>query len=103
MELKSALDWQGVCSVGYSGHSFRIGAATAAAEAGIGDAVIQQLGRWRSAAYKGYVQLKRESLAGISRQMLGQKSGGEQHFTAAQQEGQRSRQSKTSVNKTNAL
>ena len=103
VELKSALDRQGVCSAGYSGHSFRIGAATAAAEAGIGDAVIQQLGRWRSAAYKGYVQPKRDSLAGISRLMLGQKSGGEQQSAAAQQEGQRSRQSKTSVNTTSVL
>lgn len=53
------------CSDGYSGHNFRIGAATAVAEAGFGDAVIQQLGRWRIAAYKGYVQPERERLAEI--------------------------------------
>ena len=44
VELKSALERWGVCSEGYSGHSFRIGAATTAAEAGVHDAVIQQLG-----------------------------------------------------------
>ena len=34
----------------YAGHSFHIGAATTAAMAGV-DAMIQTLGRWRSAAY----------------------------------------------------
>ncbi len=70
VELKSALEQRGVCSQEYSGHSFRIGAATTATGAGVGDAVIQQLGRWRSAAYKGYVQPERESLAGIPQQMV---------------------------------
>lgn len=82
VELKSALERQGVCSEGYSGHSFRIGAATTAAEVGIGDAVIQQLGRWKSAAYKGYVQPKREALAGIPRRMISHNAGQEQQVPA---------------------
>ena len=68
-EVKLALERRSVHSEGYSGHSFRIGAATTAAETGVGDAVIQRLGRWKSAAYKGYVQPEREGLAGIPRQM----------------------------------
>ncbi len=75
-ELKAALVKKGVCSEGYSGHSFRIGAATMAAEAGVGDAVIQQLGRWRSDAYKSYVQPRREALVGIPKQMIARKRKG---------------------------
>ena len=37
-------------------HSFRIGGATAAAKAGVPAYKIQQLGRWRSDAFKRYIQ-----------------------------------------------
>ena len=56
-EIRSALERVGTS---YSGHSFRIGAATTA---GVEDAVIKILGRWESTAYLQYVQLPRESLA----------------------------------------
>ena len=75
VEVKAALERGGVCSDGFSGHSFRIGAATAAAEAGVGDAVIQLLGRWKSDAYKGYVQPERVRLAGIPRRMAKRGAG----------------------------
>lgn len=42
----------GVDPKGYSGHSFRRGAASSAATLGLTDLEIQQLGRWRSDAYK---------------------------------------------------
>ena len=54
---------------GYSGHSFRIGAATSAAQAGLGDALIKTLGRWESAAYQRYIRTPRDTLAGISSQL----------------------------------
>ena len=45
------------------GHSFRIGAATAAARRGIEDSVIKILGRWESAAYQQFVKIPRDQLA----------------------------------------
>ena len=38
-------------------HSFRIGGASAAASAGVSDAVIKILGRWSSDAYRRYIRL----------------------------------------------
>ncbi|KAF5387550.1 hypothetical protein D9757_006561 [Collybiopsis confluens] len=55
--LKSHLEAAGIPSVGYSGHSFRRGAATSAAAAGYSDYEIQLLGRWRSDAYKLYIDV----------------------------------------------
>ena len=51
----------------YSGHSFRIGAASAASATGIEDSTIKTLGRWQSAAYQSYVRIPRESLAAVSK------------------------------------
>jgi len=39
----------------YNTHSFRIGGATSAAEAGVSQATIQQLGRWCNQAYQRYI------------------------------------------------
>ena len=50
--VREALLAVGVDADLYSGHSFRSGAATTATARGIGDAMIQLLGRWRSDAYK---------------------------------------------------
>ena len=54
---------------GYSTHSFRIGAATVAKEAGISNVHIKMLGHWNSDAYQLYVRTPKEYLARPSRQL----------------------------------
>ena len=65
-ELKRASTTSGIDADKYNNHSFRIGAATTAAEKGIEDSRIQTLGRWKSTAYLLYVKLSREHLAQYS-------------------------------------
>ena len=50
--VRSALNQAGVDSSSYTGHSFRIGAATTAAEVGLQDSLIKTLDRWQSEAYQ---------------------------------------------------
>ena len=46
-EVRKTLTAAGLDQAGFSGHSFQIGAATTAAQAGIPDSTTQTLGRWR--------------------------------------------------------
>ena len=73
-EVKTALTAAGVDRAGYSGHSFRSGAATTAAERGLGEATIKLLGRWRSSAYQLYIKTPRDQLAQVSK-VLSAKDG----------------------------
>ena len=50
----------------YTGHSFRIGAATAAAQEGLPGSMIQMLGRWRSSAFQRYIRMPASTLLSIS-------------------------------------
>jgi len=55
-EVKRALEKEGLAAEGISGHSFRIGAATAAAEGGASEDDVKALGRWKSREYRGYIR-----------------------------------------------
>lgn len=71
VKVKDALAAAGVDNSCYSGHSFRSGAATTAAEQGIGDATIKLLGRWKSSAYQVYIKTPRDHLAGVAKVLSG--------------------------------
>ena len=64
--VKRALRSANIDATAYSGHSFRIGAASVAAAAGVPAYFIKMLGRWESEAYHLYIRTPRESLASIS-------------------------------------
>ena len=68
-KFREYLTLAGVDCTTYSGHSFRIGAASTAAAKGIPDSVIQTLGRWKSSAYLSYVRIAPEKLAALSKQL----------------------------------
>ena len=54
----------------YNTHSFRIGAATSAKQAGISDLCIKMLGRWQSNAYETYIRMLRQQLVALSKQLV---------------------------------
>ena len=54
-EVRQAMRVSGIDDKLYSGHSFRIGAATTAASCGLQDSLIKMLGRWESAEEQGMV------------------------------------------------
>ena len=67
--VQSTLQLAGIDPSGYSGHSFRMGAATTAAAKGIDADTIRTLGRWSSDTYQRYIQIPRQELAIISQQI----------------------------------
>ncbi len=68
-QIRDTLRALGLPQDDYAGHSFRIGAATTAAIAGIADSSIQTLGRWQSAAFLQYIRTPKEQLATFARVM----------------------------------
>ena len=67
--LQSTLSAVGITGT-YSGHSFRIGAATTAAQQGLPDHLIKTMGRWSSDAYLLYVRTPVQSILNVSGQLL---------------------------------
>jgi len=70
-EVWNAMEAVGLPHTQFAGHSFRIGAATAAARAGVEDSVIRTLGRWNSSAFLAYIRTPREHLSQFSRTLVG--------------------------------
>ena len=64
--LKRILGSAGV-QCNFSSHSFRIGAATAAAQAGVPDHLIQTLGRWSSKAYQVYIRTPPDQITRLAK------------------------------------
>ena len=64
--LKGALTSANIDPSGFSGHGFRIGAATTAAKVGLPDSTIKQLGRWKSATYQRYIRPSSSHLAKLA-------------------------------------
>ena len=69
--LFQALKDSGVDPSNFKGHSFRIGAATTAAKAGLSDSLIQALGRWRSSAFMSYIRTPKDVLLAASVSLAG--------------------------------
>ncbi len=68
--LRNTLRQAGIDDTKYATHSFRSGAASTAAEAGIPDVHIKMLGRWKSDAYQLYVKTPPIKLAPLTRQLV---------------------------------
>ena len=68
--VRSTLASVGVDTSRYIGHSFRIGAATTAAQAGLQDLLIQTLGWWKSSAFLSYIHTPPSQLLAVSAQLL---------------------------------
>ena len=58
-KLREALVAVGVDQSSFAGHSFQIGVATAASQAGFSVSTIETLGRWSSAAFLTYIRTPR--------------------------------------------
>ena len=67
-EVHSALVTDGLDGNGFTGHSFRIDAATTAKAKGVSDSTVKTLGRWRSDAFQLYVRWPGPDLATVSSQ-----------------------------------
>jgi hypothetical protein len=65
-ETRKLLNLAGLNASNYAGHSYRIGAATTAAEAKLPSWLIKTLGRWSSDCYERYIRTPTSTLSGVS-------------------------------------
>ena len=70
--IRDGLSLAGINLADYGGHSFRIGAATTAAQIGIQDSTIKTLGCWQSSAYMLYIRTPRVTLCAIFKVLVDQ-------------------------------
>ena len=71
---QQALQKSGAIGQHFNGHSFRIGAATSASQAGVPETIIKILGRWSSMTYQRYIRPSTTELAAITRVIAGTQS-----------------------------
>ena len=76
--VQAALKLAGMSPEAYTGHSFRIGAATTAAKCGVEDSLIQTLGCWKSTAYLAYIKIPPQQLAAVGRLLVTDRKYAEQ-------------------------
>ncbi len=82
--MRQALTLLGYDCSRYTGHSFRIGAATVAAQQGIQDSLIRTMGRWERKAYLHYIRTPKEVLCGVAATMTVQGRNGCQDHNKGQ-------------------
>lgn len=69
-ETRQLLSFGGIDPSKYAGHSYRIGAATTAASAGLPQWLIKTLGRWSSDCYERYIKCSHSLLFEVSGKLL---------------------------------
>ena len=74
--VREALQALGFLHKKFAGHSFRIRAATAAAQAGTEDSAIHTMGRWNSSAFLVYIRTPPTELAQFTRLLTAHQSTG---------------------------
>ena len=68
--IRDALSRAGIDASQFSGHSFRIGAASTAAQAGLNDSLIQMLGRWKLSAFTAHIRTPVKDLIAVASRLV---------------------------------
>ena len=69
-EIRHLLATAGFRAAEYAGHSFRIGAATAAAKANLPQWLIKTMGRWSSDCFESYIRTPETTLVNATQQLI---------------------------------